>query len=223
MSESMTRIKVALVWAGFAAFIGAIIFVSAGTWKLPMVWAVLTVLTVWSFLFAFTADSGLLRERFSPGPGNRDRSTQPLSGLALIAHFVLVGLDLGRFHWSLVPFGIQIAGLIGYAASLVFLLWSMRENPFYSSVVRVQSDRGHRAITTGPYRWVRHPGYFASLISSIAGGLAFGSWVAMLPVTIFVAVFIRRTVLEDRLLLAELEGYADYAQRVRYRLVPGLF
>jgi len=99
----------------------------------------------------------------------------------------------------------------------------MRANRFYSSVVRVQTDRGHHTVADGPYRFVRHPGYTATLFAMLSGGVALGSWLAMLPILGFAATFVRRTLLEDRLLQMELPGYAAYAQRVRSRLIPGLF
>ena len=99
----------------------------------------------------------------------------------------------------------------------------MCANPFYSSVVRVQTERGHQVVAKGPYRFVRHPGYAATLFAMLSGGVALGSWLAMLPILMVCGLFIRRTLLEDRLLQRELEGYLDYAQKVRYRLVVGLF
>lgn len=121
------------------------------------------------------------------------------------------------------PLGSTVRRLVGYAAALGVLFWAMHANPFYSSVVRVQTERGHYAVAAGPYRFVRHPGYAATLFAMLSGGAALGSWLAMLPILGFFGLFVRRTVLEDRLLQQELEGYAEYAQKVRYRLVMGLF
>ena len=205
------------------AVIAAIIFVSAGTWHLPFVWAVLGVMAAFYFALAVFTDPEMVRERAAPGPGNRDRLTRPLGSAMLLGHWVLVGLDVGRFHWSPVPQSVQVAGLVGYAAALVVNLWAMRANRFYSSVVRVQTDRGHQVVDGGPYRFVRHPGYTATLFAMLSGGVALGSWLAMLPVLGFAALFVRRTLLEDRLLHAELPGYAEYAGRVRSRLIPGVF
>jgi protein-S-isoprenylcysteine O-methyltransferase Ste14 len=202
---------------------GLVVFASAGRWDLPFVWGVLAVLAVLSVAVAATADPGLVRERVAPGPGNRDRLTQPVGGALLVAHWALAGLDAGRFHWSPVPADVQLVGLVGYAAASAALLWAVSANPFYSSVVRVQTDRGHRPVTAGPYRLVRHPGYTATLAGALTGGLALGSWVALVPLLVLAALFVRRTVLEDRLLRAELPGYAEYARRVRYRLVAGVF
>lgn len=205
------------------AVAGAVYFLSAGRWDLPYAWGVLGLLACFSLIMVALGDPGLIRERVRPGPGNQDRLTRPLSMLFLLAHWILAGLDVGRFQWSVVPWGAQMAGLIGYALSLAALFWIMRTNPFYSSVVRVQTERGHHPIVTGPYRIVRHPGYAASLLAMLSGGIAFGSWLAMLPVLASMGLFVRRTLLEDRLLQKELPGYAEYAQRVRYRLIVGVF
>ncbi len=219
----MSKSSTALLSCSLPILAGTIIFVSAGRWNLPMVWAVLGGLTVFSLTLVVTADSGLLRERQSPGPGNQDRFTKPVGIVLFLGHWILVGLDVGRFQWSVAPLAVQAAGLAGYIAALGVMFWAMRVNPFYSSAVRVQRDRGHRLIAAGPYRFLRHPGYAASIFAFMGGGLAFGSWIAMLPIIVFVGLFIRRTLVEDQMLLRELEGYAEYAQRVRYRLMPGVF
>jgi protein-S-isoprenylcysteine O-methyltransferase Ste14 len=206
----------------FAAVIGGIVFAAAGRLDLPFVWGLLGVMVGFYAVLALVADPGLMEERVAPGGANRDRLTRPLAAVFLLAHWVLAGLD-ARFGWSPVPRDLQAAGLAGYAAALCVNLWALRANRFYSSAVRVQADRGHRVIDTGPYRFVRHPGYTATIFATVAGGLALGSWLALVPALGFVALFIRRTVFEDRLLAAELPGYADYARRVRQRLVPGVF
>ena len=205
------------------ALIGGIIFLSAGRWDLPFVWAILGMFGVFFFLMTVVADPELVKERGSPGPGNIDRLTRPLGGLLLIGHWIIAGLDVGRFQWSLVPWSAQVAGIIGYAAALTVNLWAMRVNRFYSSVVRVQSDRGHCVIEAGPYRFVRHPGYLATLSAMLSGGIALGSWLAMIPILGFAVIFIRRTLLEDQMLCHELPDYAEYACRVRWRLIPGIF
>jgi protein-S-isoprenylcysteine O-methyltransferase Ste14 len=219
----MSRLLKALRALLFPVIVGGIIFTAAGTWDLPMVWAVLGVLAAFCLALAALGDAGMARERRSPGPGNRDRLTRPLGGWLLIAHWVLAGLDVGRFHWSPVPRQLQIAGLVGYAAAMVVVFWAMRVNPFYSSAVRVQAERGQHAVATGPYRFVRHPGYAGTLAGTVSGGVALGSWLATLPVVAFAALFVRRTLLEDRMLREELPGYAEYARQVRHRLLPGVF
>jgi protein-S-isoprenylcysteine O-methyltransferase Ste14 len=203
--------------------VGGIVFLAAGRADLPMVWGVLGIVTACTALMLGRMDPGLVRERLRPGPGNRDRLTRPLGVALLLSHWVVAGLDVGRFHWSPIPWDLQLVGLVGYAVAMGGVVWAVRVNPFYSSVVRLQADRGQRPVTSGPYRFVRHPGYTGTLLAMVCGGLALGSWVGMLPIVGGMALFVRRTLVEDRMLRQELAGYADYAQRVRYRLVAGVF
>jgi protein-S-isoprenylcysteine O-methyltransferase Ste14 len=218
----MARLTAALVSLSMPAVIGAGIFAAAGRVDLPFVWGVVAALAVFCVALVLGADAGMMDERVHPAGENRDRLGQRVASVLLVVHWVLAGLDV-RFGWSPVPMGLRAAGLAGYAVALACLFVAMRANPFYSSVVRVQLDRGQRPVDTGPYRIVRHPGYAASLAAMLAGGLALGSWVAMLPLTVVFTVFARRTLLEDRLLLSDLPGYDAYARRVRYRLIPGVF
>ena len=99
----------------------------------------------------------------------------------------------------------------------------MASNRFFSSVVRIQKDRGHTVVTGGPYQFVRHPGYVGGILSALGTALLLGSWWAFVPTGLLVCVIVVRTALEDRTLQAELEGYRDYAGRVRYRLLPGIW
>jgi protein-S-isoprenylcysteine O-methyltransferase Ste14 len=213
----------ALAGLAFPAVVGTIVFVSAGRWDLPFVWAIMAVVAALYLALAAFADPDLVRERVRPGPGNRDQVTRRLGGAFLLAHWVLAGLDVGRFHWSPIQCQVQAAAVVVYACALCVNFWAVRANPFYSSVVRIQADRGQHAVAAGPYRFVRHPGYAATLVAIVSGGVALGSWAALVPALGFAALFVRRTLLEDRMLRDELAGYADYAQTVRYRLVPGVF
>jgi protein-S-isoprenylcysteine O-methyltransferase Ste14 len=219
----MSRFTVTTLWLTKPLMIGGIFFFAAGRFDLPMVWGVLGVLFVFGVVLALVADRGMMCERVKPGPGNKDRLTRRIGAVLIFAHWILAGLDVGRFHWSTVPEAIQIGGLIGFAVGLAGILWAMHSNPFYSSVVRIQSDRGQYPIDIGPYRFVRHPGYTATMFAMLCGALALGSWVGIAPLVVMSALFIRRTVLEDRLLQRELAGYSDYARRVRHRLVAGVF
>lgn len=214
----MSRLRIIIGSLAMPVLVGAIIFASAGTWDLPMIWALLGIVATFCVVAAVIVDRGLVRERVAPGPGNRDRLTRPIAVVMLLSHWILVGLDAGRFHWSPIDPDVQLAGLLGYTAAMIVMFWVMSANPFYSSVVRVQTDRGHHTVDAGPYRFVRHPGYTATLIGIFAGGLALGSWLAMIPLAVVGVLFIRRTLVEDRMLQEELPGYADYARRVRYRL-----
>ncbi len=220
---SVSKLSIVARTLASPAVITGIVFVSAGTFVLPFVWAIAIIMAAFYLLLAACTDAGLWRERAKPGPGNQDRLTRPIGGVLMISHWVFAGLDVGRFQWSPVPWQLQAAGVAGFAAALAVNFWAMRVNRFYSSVVRVQADRGQQTIVDGPYRFVRHPGYTATLFAMFSGGMALGSWMAMIPVLVFAALFIRRTLLEDRMLQQELPGYAEYALSVRYRLVPGIF
>jgi len=104
----------------------------------------------------------------------------------------------------------------------IVLVWA-NVNWFFSSIPRIQSERGHTVISTGPYRFVRHPGYTAGLLAAITSGIALGSWISTFIVPIAFALLVWRTIFEDRMLQRDLSGYADYAARVPYRLVPGIW
>ena len=118
----------------------------------------------------------------------------------------------------------RYAGLFTVAAGCALALWAMRVNRFFSSVIRIQTDRRQRVVTTGPYAFVRHPGYPAGILVIVASGPALGSWLAAALVVIFSLPFLLyRTTTEDQILQVELAGYSDYATRVRWRLLPGIW
>jgi protein-S-isoprenylcysteine O-methyltransferase Ste14 len=135
---------------------------------------------------------------------------------------VFVGaLDAGRYGWSHMPGWLWPAGGIIYLASLVFLTWAMAVNPHFEKTVRIQHDRNHRVVDSGPYRIVRHPGYIGVILGFVLPvPLLLGSWWAGIPACVMGGWIVLRTILEDRTLGEELEGYKEYAQRVRYRLIP---
>src|SRR5581483_8569123 len=123
------------------------------------------------------------------------------------SQFVIAGLDVGRFHCSdAVPVTVQIAGLLSVVGGLTVACWAMVANPFFSSVIRIQTDRGHRVVADGPYRYVRHPAYAASPFLLVGTGLALGSWLATIIGGVLVALVVRRTVAEDCTLRAHLNG-----------------
>lgn len=221
----MMRRALAIAVACAAAWSNArLLFLSAGRSDLPgfhvyvALWAVFLVFT------ASTTRADLLRERFSPGPGAREN----LFVAALItaclwsAHLFVAGMDVGRVHWSdSVPTMLRASGFALLAACFALLVWATRSNPFFSSVVRIQTERGHRVVSSGPYRWVRHPGYAAVIGIALASGLALGSWASLLPAGLVVPLMLWRIRNEEAVLLGELAGYAEYARSVRYRLLPG--
>jgi protein-S-isoprenylcysteine O-methyltransferase Ste14 len=220
----LKRLLGVLAGTAFLAALGAVLFGCAGRWDLPFFWAYLGLLEASLVASGLLADPGLARERLRPGPGGKDYVTVVVFLPLWLGSFVVAGLDVGRFHWSdSVPPALQAVGLVLFAAAIVVETWAVAVNRFFSSVVRIQRDRGHHVITTGPYRYVRHPGYAGALLLFLGGGLTLGSWLALLLNLAMIPAMIRRTVIEDRSLRHELEGYASYAEKVRYRLIPGVW
>jgi protein-S-isoprenylcysteine O-methyltransferase Ste14 len=200
------------------------LFAAAGTVEIFDFWVYVAIFAgMMAASFAFL-DPGLLRERMRPG-GQRPPLALRLATLVLVVHWVVAGLDRGRFHWSdSVPAWLRAASLIALAAGYGLAFWAMRVNRFFSSVVRIQSDRGQHVITTGPYRRIRHPGYLAGIVIIVASGIALGSWLATAILVVCGLPFLlRRAITEDRVLQAELPGYRDYAAKVRWRVLPGIW
>lgn len=153
-----------------------------------------------------------------------DKVVAGLYGLALFLVLPLVaGLDV-RFGWTReLSAAWNIAGSVILAVGLGIGGWAMIANAYFSTAVRIQSDRGHTVCRTGPYRFVRHPGYLGFILQSLGTPFLLGSLWALTPGIIAAALMIIRTSLEDRMLQAELPGYLDFVQEVRYRLVPGIW
>jgi protein-S-isoprenylcysteine O-methyltransferase Ste14 len=215
-----------LIWI---VAMGALLFVPAGTLHWPAAWVFLgtiAILGVSCGLWLARTDPALLAERMHP----MMQSGQPLAdkifmlafGLVALSWFLVIGFD-ERMHASHVPTALQALGLAMLLGSVGFIMWVMHENSFAAPVVKLQTERGHRVVSTGPYAWVRHPMYSGSVLFFVGAPLLLGSWwgVAMLP--LFIALFAIRARIEERALIAGLPGYADYATRVRYRLLPGLW
>lgn len=135
----------------------------------------------------------------------------------------VAGLDAVRFSWSRVPLALKILGFMGYIPAMIILFSVFAKNPFLSQLVRIQADRGHRVCATGPYKYVRHPMYVGIMISILCVPLSLGSFYALIPGSLIVFLFVLRTSLEDKTLYEELPGYREYAERVRYRLIPGIW
>jgi protein-S-isoprenylcysteine O-methyltransferase Ste14 len=200
------------------------LFASAGTFAVPAFWIYLAIMAAVFIASLTMLDSELLHERMHPG-GQPPPLGLKLFTIVLLAHFIVAGLDRGRLHLSdNVPPWLQAVALAVLAATYVVVLWAMRVNRFFSSVVRIQSDRGQFVVSTGPYAVIRHPGYLAGILVIVASGIALGSWLAAaLLIVTSLPFLLYRAITEDRVLLAQLPGYRDYAARVRWRLIPGLW
>jgi len=207
---------------------GGALFGSAGRFD----WA-----GAWVYLAAYPLLMGLLYPTIRRQPGLIEerahgwKKAQPwdrvylmVMGIACpVATILVAGLDV-RFQWSvMLSRALQALGLVMLIAGTSLGWWAIAWNPFFSSVVRIQDDRGHVVVTGGPYAYVRHPGYAGGILSAFGVPLLLGSAWALVPGVIGFAGIITRTVLEDRFLRDRLAGYRDYATRVRFRLVPGVW
>jgi len=168
----------------------------------------------------------LLKERAKPGSGAKawDKKLLGLGFLLTLVMLVVAGLDAGRYHWDpVLNWPWSIAGLLLSLVGSGLFLVSLRENRFFSSVVRIQNDRGQTVCDSGPYRVVRHPGNLGMILGTFGLPLLFQSAWSAIPALLFVTLMVMRTNLEDSTLANELDGYGDYQRKTRYRLVPGLW
>jgi protein-S-isoprenylcysteine O-methyltransferase Ste14 len=208
---------------------GALLFASAGTLHWPAAWVFLgtmAVLGLVSGLWLARIDPALLAERMNPmmqgAQPASDKIFMVVFGFAALSWFILIGLER-RANVSDVPVAMQTLGLLLLVLSTGFVLWVMRENSFAAPVIKIQTERGHRVISSGPYAWVRHPMYSGTILFFAGMPLLLGSWWGLIMAPLFVVLFGFRARLEERALVAGLPGYADYLTRVRYRLIPGIW
>ncbi|HPD47970.1 MAG TPA: isoprenylcysteine carboxylmethyltransferase family protein [Anaerohalosphaeraceae bacterium] len=210
---------------------GAIIFGCAGRMDLPWIWVYLVV----SFIGMFGGivpvcirNPVLINHR---GDFRRKKDTMPWDRWLVPTYGILscyltpavIGLDVGRYGWSDLGPVTAILGIAGFLAGSALLTWAMLTNTHFETTVRIQTDRNHKVVTTGPYRFVRHPGYVGAILWNITTPMMARSAAALVPAVAAIAVLVCRTSLEDRTLRCELPGYAVYADRTRYRLLPGIW
>ena len=203
----------------------AVIFVSAGRIDYPQGLIYVSVGLIMAILnyTVLRIDSELLKERSKPGEGTKtwDKAILGLSFLVTISMYIIAGLDSGRFHWS--PefhWSICLLGIILTASGQLLFLIAQKQNRFFSSTVRIQTDREHVVCETGLYKTVRHPAYLGSVIQAAGFPLLFGSLWSIIPVSVLIFLFIIRTALEDRTLRNELKGYPEYSDKTRYKIIP---
>ena len=203
----------------------AILFLSAGKINYCGGWIFLVTNMISSFMnfWWIRNDPELMRERAQIGEGAKswDKRILILSGITYLLCLFVAGLDSGRYHWS--PgfhWSIYLSGILITLAGQVLFFQARKENRYFSSVVRIQSDRGHAVCDTGVYKIVRHPGYSGMMISLIGLPLITGSLWSGIPLAIAMVLLFLRTYLEDETLKSELAGYTEYAQRTKQRLIP---
>ncbi|MGH6835409.1 MAG: methyltransferase family protein [Methylocella sp.] len=213
----------------FLVFAG-LLFGSAGTLAWPAAWAILVLFFGANLLITRALardDPALLAERMKPfiqeGQPLWDKVIMASYGVLSACWLILMGLDAGRFRWSAMPALLQWLGAAGILVSMLIFSQVLQANPFLANVVKIQTERGHEVVTKGPYTFVRHPLYAAVLLLLPSAALMLGSWFGLAAAILLAGLLILRTALEDRELHSKLGGYADYARRVRYRLVPWLW
>ncbi|WEX89395.1 isoprenylcysteine carboxylmethyltransferase family protein [Sinorhizobium garamanticum] len=209
------------------AIIAAVLCASAGTVAWPAGWTFLAVMLAVSLIAGLSLarhDPALLKERLSApiqkGQPLADKVLLTVIILYVFGSFAFMALDAVRFGWSSVPPWVQVLGALVLLLSMGLNYWTFRENSFASPVVKVQSERGQRVVSTGPYRYVRHPLYAGALLYVAGTSLFLGSWWGLATAVVLALLLAIRIGIEETALRAGLAGYGDYAARVRYRLIP---
>jgi protein-S-isoprenylcysteine O-methyltransferase Ste14 len=219
-------LRAALATVVSIALFAALLFGAAGRWDWPMAWAFVAVYTAFCIAAFVALPAPLIVERSRLMAGGT-RSDIALAigffSLLYLATFVTCGLD-ARFAWSPpLPAWLSWGALGVFAAGYGFAFAAMRANPFFATVVRVQRERGHRVVDSGPYAVVRHPGYAGAMVAHLAVPIALGSLWALIPAALGSLLLAMRVLNEERTLVGGLDGYAAYRTRVRWRLLPGVW
>jgi protein-S-isoprenylcysteine O-methyltransferase Ste14 len=213
----------------FVVAMGAVLFASAGTLHWPGAWVFLATSAVLGpacGLWLAKTDPALLAERMRLTARDEqpaaDKKFMLMFAATALIWFVAIGLDR-RMQASDVPLALQVLGLAMYLLSTGFIMWVFHVNSFATPVIKVQAARDHHVISSGPYAWVRHPMYSGVMLFFFGAPLLVGSWWGVLIAPLFAVLFAVRAGIEERALVAGLPDYADYAARVRYRLLPGVW
>ena len=231
MNERLTQdgVKTILMPFGWKAVFYICFFLAAGRLDISRAWLLLGIdylgLIVVSVIFWKLAPE-LANQRATIKEGTKPWDKIFLAfyfAISLIAFPIVAGLDVGRYYWSELHINYAIAGVILLALCVAFCSWAIVVNRFFETTVRIQTDRGHKVITGGPYRFVRHPGYLSLILGAVSASFIIGSLYSLIPCGVAIIALLVRTYLEDRTLQEELNGYREYAARVRWRLIPGIW
>lgn len=206
--------------------IGLLFFV-AGRWDFWQAWvySIINMIVLVLMGTLLTRNAELVEERLNPKEGMKgwDKFYFAVTTPLYMAALVVAGLD-ARFGWTTsMPPIIYWASVVVYLIGQAIFQWARYTNNYFSSVVRIQTDRGHAVCKDGPYRYVRHPGYVGAFLFTITIGLMLGSWWASIPQIIAALMLVWRTAREDRTLQAELPGYSEFIKETKYRLLPGVW
>jgi len=229
--RSRDVVRAAIGFILYVLGVPVVLFVAAGTLNWPMAWvyvALFWLSTLGSRLIVLRRNPDTLRERArftaSEGTPAWDRVLSLTVGLVgPLAMTIVAGLD-HRFGWSRsIADGWQVLATVVVAYGYGMAVWAMVANPYFGAVARIQEDRGHRVVTNGPYRVVRHPSYAGALLAALDFPFMLEALWALIPALLMIVALVVRTALEDRMLRRELDGYKEYAEQIRYRLIPGIW
>ncbi|WP_373031805.1 isoprenylcysteine carboxylmethyltransferase family protein [Sulfurovum sp.] len=224
-----------MLWLRFLvrmAFFAVALMWPAGTWKWWEAWVLVVLWSLYGVVilhYLLRKDPALLAERLKLIPLQKeqkgwDKALMLLFFIAGIGLYLLPGFDVMRYEWSEpLPLWARIIAMLVHVPCFVLLVWIMRKNTYLSQVVKIDKERGHKVITTGPYAYVRHPMYTVTIILLFAVPIALGSRFSLIISLFLMVLLIVRTYLEDRTLHTELKGYPEYAKETIYRLIPRLW
>ena len=224
-----SMIKAVLLMPMLVITMAIIFFAAAGRYDIPRAWLFFGSMLVYFFvsiiiLYEFNPQLIVERLKRKKDAKNWDKILMRVTNLfGVYIPVAIAGLDIGRFRWSYLSIHFIIPGFVLWILSNFITTWAMAVNPHFEPTVRIQKDRDHQVITTGPYRIMRHPGYLGGILFYIASPFIIGSAYALIPGAIAVILITIRTALEDKTLLKELNGYSEYAEKVKYRLIPGIW
>jgi protein-S-isoprenylcysteine O-methyltransferase Ste14 len=209
----------------FGVVLGLLLFVAAGTVFWLYGWIFLILLysfVVALFIWLLRYDPGLIEERagFKSDQPTWDKVEGVLAYPLLGIWLIVMPLDAVRFHWSQMPTWLHVVGAIVLLSSFYLIFLTYRENPYLSSAVRIQQERGQTVVSTGPYRYVRHPLYTSALLFFLGSALLLGSWIGVILGLLVVGLLAIRAMREEQVLRKGLKGYDIYMARVRWRLIP---
>jgi len=213
----------------YKAYIAVVLMLAAGRWDWIAGWIYVGIFLAFDAASAWVViprnpDLLIERSRRNQDVKAWDKFIMPIAaGILPLLTWIIAGLDL-RFGWGPeVRLSLQAAGLVLTVIGHAIVVWAMGANAYFSAVVRIQTERGHSVASTGPYSWIRHPGYIGAIMFSLAIPFLLSSWWALIPGVGSVILYVLRTSLEDKTLIEELPGYADYAKSVKFRLIPGIW